>query len=62
MTGVLWITNAITMTIGKRFTDRTKDHTDQRVLDARTRAVLETVSRLPRGKALSAYLRALRSA
>ncbi|MBK8498000.1 MAG: hypothetical protein IPL52_04080 [Flavobacteriales bacterium] len=49
------------MTIGKRFTERTKDHTDQRVLDARTRAVLENVARLPRGKALSAYLRAFRS-
>lgn len=49
------------MTIGKRFTDRTKDHSEQRVLDARTRAVLNVVAQLPRGRALDAYLRAMRT-
>lgn len=51
-----------TMTTGKRFTDRTKDHSEQRVLDARTRAVLNSVASLPKGKALDAYLRATRTA
>lgn len=50
------------MTTGKRFTDRTKDHSEQRVLDARTRAVLNSVASLPKGKALDAYLRATRTA
>ncbi len=47
------------MTTGKRFTHRTKDHSDQRVLDARTRAILHAVSNEPRGRVLEAYLRAL---
>lgn len=46
------------MTTGKRFAKRTKDHSDERVLDARTRAVLACVIAAPRGKALDAYLRA----
>lgn len=37
---------------------RTKDHSDERVLDARTKAVLSSVLTAPRGKALDAYLRA----
>lgn len=49
------------MTIGKRFTDRTKDHSDQRVLDARAKAVLNALAQLPKGKALDGYLRATRS-
>ncbi len=48
------------MTTGKRFTNRTKDRTSERVLDARTRSVLQAVSQLPRGRALDAYLRATR--
>lgn len=50
-----------TMTTGKRFSDRTKDHSEQRVIDARTRAVLNAVASLPKGKALDGYLRATRS-
>ena len=48
------------MTTGKRFTTRTKDRTSDRVLDARTRTVLQAVAQVPRGKALDAYLRATR--
>lgn len=47
-------------TTGKKFAQRTKDTTLQRVLDARTKAVLNSVLTEPRGAALSAYLRALR--
>ncbi|MBS1582282.1 MAG: hypothetical protein JST66_08800 [Bacteroidetes bacterium] len=48
-------------TTGKKFAQRTKDTTmQQRVLDARTKAVLNSVLTEPRGAALSAYLRALR--
>lgn len=50
-----------TMTTGKRFTKRTHDHSDQRVLDARTKAVLERLAYEPRGHALSAYLRVFNS-
>lgn len=56
---VLWLINTSAMTTGKRFTHRTKDHSDQRVLDARTRAILHAVSNEPRGRVLEAYLRAL---
>ncbi len=49
------------MTTGKRFSERTKDHSEQRVIDARTRAVLSAVASLPKGKALDGYLRATRS-
>ena len=45
------------MTTGKRFAQRTKDHSDQRVLDARTKAVLNTLAMERRGEALDAYLR-----
>lgn len=47
-------------TTGKKFAQRTKDTTMQRVLDARTKAVLNSVLTEPRGRALSAYLRATR--
>lgn len=57
-----WCIIQRTMTTGKRFTDRTKDHSEQRVLDARTRAVLNSVASLPKGKALDGYLRAMRTA
>jgi hypothetical protein len=49
------------MTTGKRFAKRTQDHSDQRVLDARTKAVLERLAIEPRGQALSAYLRVFAS-
>ncbi len=45
-----WCINAMTMTTGKRFTDRTKDHSEQRILDARTCTVLNALVRLPKSK------------
>jgi len=45
-------------TTGKRFLDRTQDRSGHKMLDARTKAVLNTVLSEPRGKALEAYLRA----
>lgn len=47
------------MTTGRKYVKRTKETTDQRVLDARTRSVLNAVITEPRGRALEAYLRAL---
>lgn len=47
------------MTMGKRFAQRTKDHSEQRVLDARAKAILHALSNEPRGRALEAYLRAM---
>lgn len=47
------------MTTGRKYVQRTKETTDQRVLDARTRCVLNAVITEPRGRALEAYLRAL---
>ncbi|MBK8227290.1 MAG: hypothetical protein IPK70_08970 [Flavobacteriales bacterium] len=47
------------MTTGKRFAQRTKDHSDERVLDARARAVLNALHAEPRGRVLQAYLRAI---
>lgn len=49
---------ASTMTTSKRFALRTKDHSDERVLDARVKAVLNALHAEPRGRALEAYLRA----
>jgi len=46
-------------TTGKRYIDRTKEKDSQRILDARTRGVLDAVLRETRGKALGAYLRAM---
>src|SRR5690606_6446414 len=46
-------------TIGKRFLERTKGKDDQRVLDTRTRSVLNAVLSEKRGKALDAYLKAM---
>lgn len=48
------------MTTGRRFTKRTKDHGEQHVLDARTKAVLSAIAHEPRGRALEAYLRAIK--
>lgn len=47
------------MTTSRRFTQRTKDHSDQRVLDARAKAVLQALSSEPRGRVLEAYLRVM---
>jgi len=46
-------------TIGKRYIDRTGDRKSDRVLDARTKAILNSVMKEGRGRALDAYLRAL---
>jgi len=46
-------------TTGKRFAKRTSDKLIHRVLDARTKAVLNAVLDERRGAALDAYLRAL---
>jgi hypothetical protein len=43
-------------TIGKRYLERTSDKKAERVLDARTKAILNSVLSEPRGQALSAYL------
>lgn len=47
------------MTTGKRYMDRTKSRGTGRVLDARTRSVLQRIHQEPRGRALDAYLRAM---
>lgn len=47
------------MTTGKKYAQRTKDASAQRLLDARTRSVLNAVLTEPKGKALNAYLQAL---
>ncbi len=44
-------------TTGKRYMDRTHDRSTRRVLDARTKAVLNEVLTEPRGRAVEAYLR-----
>ena len=44
-------------TTGKRYMDRTHDRSARKVLDARTKAVLNEVLMEPRGRALEAYLR-----
>ncbi len=46
-------------TTGKRYTDRTGDRTVRRILDQRTRAVLDRVRNEQRGQRLEAYLMAL---
>ena len=46
-------------TTGKRFAKRTSDKSIHRVLDARTKAVLNAVLEEQRGAALDAYLRAI---
>ena len=51
------------MTTGKKYAARTKDtSTMPRLLDQRTRAVLNAISSEPKGKALDAYLRTLATA
>lgn len=46
-------------TLGKRYIDRTKENVSSKILDGRTRAVLNAVLAEKRGKALEAYLRAI---
>ncbi|MEZ4738219.1 MAG: hypothetical protein R2818_02425 [Flavobacteriales bacterium] len=45
------------MTTGRKYIQRMKDHSTPKVLDERTKSVLLAISKEPRGKALSAYLR-----
>ena len=45
------------MTIGKKYTARTKDAKAERIIDQRTRSVLNAILTEPRGNALNAYLR-----
>ncbi|MBK6628701.1 MAG: hypothetical protein IPJ87_04845 [Flavobacteriales bacterium] len=46
-------------TTGKRYTDRTGDRSVRRILDHRTRSVLDRVLVEQRGQRLEAYLMAL---
>jgi hypothetical protein len=46
------LTHCTMTTIGKRYLERTKGKDDQRVLDTRTRSVLNAVLSEKRGKAL----------
>ncbi|MEZ4755269.1 MAG: hypothetical protein R2817_00410 [Flavobacteriales bacterium] len=46
-------------TTGKRYLERTQDRSTGRILDARTKAILNTVLKEDRGRALNGYLRAL---
>jgi hypothetical protein len=43
-------------TSGKRYTQRTSDDVIHRILDARTKALLNAVMREPQGAAVKAYL------
>ncbi len=52
--------NSTIMTTGRKYAKRTKEATEQRVLDQRTRAVLNAVLNEPRGRPLDAYLFAVR--
>lgn len=45
------------MTTGRKYGQRAKHHSTDRLLDHRTRAVLSAIGNEPRGKALDAYLR-----
>ncbi|MFN3875907.1 MAG: hypothetical protein ACK4L7_08355 [Flavobacteriales bacterium] len=47
------------MTTGMRFAQRTNDHSDRRVLDARAKTILRAILAERRGHALAAYLRAM---
>lgn len=46
------------MTTGRKYIKRTKGTGTQRVIDARTRTILNAVLSEPRGSALAAYLKA----
>ena len=47
-------------TTGKRFIQRTKDKGTSRIVDYRTRSVLDAVCSEKRGKAQDAYLKAIK--
>lgn len=46
------------MTTGKKYLKRTKEVAAQRVIDSRTRTILNAVLSEPRGSVLDAYLKA----
>ncbi len=48
------------MTTGKKFAQRTSESSVEKVLDHRTRTILNAVIREPRGRTLSAYLKAMK--
>lgn len=48
------------MTTGRKFTERIKDASTEKVLDHRTRTILNAVLSERRGSALTAYLKALK--
>jgi len=52
----LYPINTARMTTGRKYAKRTKETTDQRVIDARTRTVLNSILLEPRGRSLDAYL------
>ena len=45
------------VTTSRKFTKRTQEPTANRVLDSRSKAVLNAILKEPRGHALEAYLR-----
>jgi hypothetical protein len=49
----------MTMTTGRKFAKRTNDTGVDKVLDQRTRIILNTVAKEPRGRMLAAYINAL---
>ena len=51
--------NRSTMTIGRKFASKDKTRSMDRLLDYRTRSILQAISTEPRGKALGAYLRSI---
>ena len=55
----LAIINSKAMTTGKKFEKRTSDDSVKKVLDNRTKAILNAVISEPRGQALTAYLKAM---
>ena len=51
--------NTAAMTTGKKFAKRTSDDTVKKMLDHKTKSILNAVISEPRGLALSAYLKAM---
>ncbi len=47
------------MTTGKKFAKRTNDNSADKMLDHKTRTILNAVNSEPRGRMLTAYLKAL---
>jgi len=47
------------MTTGRKFAERTSDASERKVLDHKTRTILNAVIAEPRGQMLAAYLKAM---